>query len=152
MIRVAVGLKPNTDLAKDAGIACDLGISVDQWLKTSADHVFAIGDCAVVEGHFLPYVMPLMSEARALAKTLSGESTPVKYGVMPIAVKTPSQPLCVLPAKPSDNSHTEVIDTEDGHLIKTLGSDGQLLGFVLMGKAALKERMALTKEAPDLLN
>ena len=152
LVLSAVGLRPNTGLAKEAGIECGLGISVNQLLKTSADHVYAIGDCAVVEGHFLPYVMPLMSEARALAKTLSGESTLVKYGVMPIAVKTPSQPLCILPAQRTEGTRTEVVDTEDGHVIKTLGSDGELLGFVLMGKAALKERMALSKEVPDLLS
>lgn len=151
LVLSAVGLKPNTELASDAGIECGLGITVDKLLKTSAKHVYAIGDCAVVEGHFLPYVMPLMSEARALAKTLSGEATSVKYGVMPIAVKTPSQPLCILPAQHAEGSHTEVIDTEDGHVIKTLSSDDELLGFVLMGKAALKERMALSKQVPDLL-
>ncbi len=54
--------------------------------------------CAEVNGLLLPYVMPIMQQARALAKTLNGETTAVHYPAMPVAVKTPAAPLTVLPA------------------------------------------------------
>jgi len=58
----AVGLRPRLDLAKNAGLATAAGIQVNRHLETSADHVYAIGDCAEVEGLILPYVMPIMQE------------------------------------------------------------------------------------------
>ncbi|MDH5408275.1 MAG: FAD-dependent oxidoreductase, partial [Gammaproteobacteria bacterium] len=84
----AIGLRPETTLAQEAGLKIDRGIIVDRFLKTSADDVYALGDCAEVDGLVLPYVMPLMQSARALAKTLSGEATEVTYPAMPVGVKT----------------------------------------------------------------
>ena len=51
---------------------CRSGPVVDRRLSCSAEHVHAVGDCAEVEGLTLPYVMPIMQQARALAATLAG--------------------------------------------------------------------------------
>jgi len=93
----AVGLRPRLDLAKAAGIATDIGITVNRQLETSAKHVFAIGDCAEVDGLVLPYVMPIMQAARALAPTLLGQETALSYPAMPVMVKTPALPTIVSP-------------------------------------------------------
>ena len=72
-------------------------VVVDRHLKTSRANIYALGDCAEVDGLNLLYVMPLMSCARALAQTLAGNLTAVSYGAMPITVKTPVYPLVVSP-------------------------------------------------------
>ena len=54
----AVGVRPNTTLAKEAGIEVGRGIKVNRRLETSAPNVYAFGDCAEVEGHVLVYVAP----------------------------------------------------------------------------------------------
>ena len=61
----AIGLRPRIDLAAAAGIRVNRGIEVDRLLKTSHANIFALGDCAEVEGLSLLYVMPLMSCARS---------------------------------------------------------------------------------------
>ncbi|RYZ86996.1 MAG: FAD-dependent oxidoreductase, partial [Moraxellaceae bacterium] len=94
----AIGLRPNLELAEAANIQTSRGISVDTLLQTNQPDIYALGDCAEVDGHLLPYVMPLMQQARALAKTLTGTPTAVHYPAMPVAVKTPAAPLTVLPA------------------------------------------------------
>ncbi|HEY9119956.1 MAG TPA: FAD-dependent oxidoreductase, partial [Marinobacter sp.] len=76
----AVGLRPRTELAAAAGLEINRGIVVNRTLATSAPDIYALGDCAEVDGHVLLYVLPLMACARALAKTLVGEPTEVKYG------------------------------------------------------------------------
>src|SRR5690606_4785868 len=73
LVLSAVGLRPRTALAGAAGLATGRGIRVDRQLRTSAAHVYALGDCAEVDGLNLLYVMPLMAGARALARTLAGE-------------------------------------------------------------------------------
>ncbi|HSD60177.1 MAG TPA: FAD-dependent oxidoreductase, partial [Burkholderiales bacterium] len=95
----AVGLAPRTGLAQAAGIAVRRGIVANRCLATSAADVYALGDCAEVEGLWLPYVMPIMNAARALAKTLAGSPTPVSYPAMPVVVKTPALPTVVAPPR-----------------------------------------------------
>lgn len=85
----AIGLRPRIDLAAAAGVQVNRGVVVDRQLKTSHANIYALGDCAEVDGLNLLYVMPLMSCARALAQTLAGNPTAVNYGPMPITVKTP---------------------------------------------------------------
>src|SRR5690606_2855072 len=65
----AIGLRPRTQLAQAAGLAVNRGVVVDRQLRASAPDVYALGDCAEVAGQVLPFVMPLMNAARALAKT-----------------------------------------------------------------------------------
>ena len=74
----AVGLRPRTELAFAAGLAVNRGIVVDRSLRTSHANIYALGDCAEVDGLNLLYVMPLMACARALAQTLwNGPEGPV---------------------------------------------------------------------------
>lgn len=147
----AIGLRPNLELAEAANIQTSRGISVDTLLQTNQPDIYALGDCAEVDGHLLPYVMPLMQQARALAKTLTGTPTAVHYPAMPVAVKTPAAPLTVLPA-PVDSAVTWDTETfDDGMIAKATDDTGTLRGFVLLGATAAKQRMALTKLVPDLL-
>lgn len=96
----AIGLRPRTDTAAAAGLQTNRGVCVDRQLRTSHANIFALGDCAEVDGINLLYVMPLMSCARATAQTTAGKPTTVAYGPMPITVKTPACPLVVSPPPP----------------------------------------------------
>jgi len=93
----AIGLRADNTLAQAAGLQLNRGIVVDRLLKTSCDGIYALGDCAEVEGQVLPFVMPIMHQARALAATLTGEATQVTYPAMPVLVKTTSYPVVVSP-------------------------------------------------------
>lgn len=145
----AVGLRPRTQLAKDAGITVNRGIVTDRELRSSAAHVFALGDCAEVNGYVLPYVLPLMAAARALARTLAGTPTPVSYGVMPVTVKTPACPVVVCPAPLGSQGAWQV--EANGQNVKALfvADDGKPLGFALTGDA-VNEKTALAKQMPVL--
>ena len=150
VVLAAIGLRPRIGIAKDAGLKTNRGILTDQSLRTSADNVYALGDCAEVQGHVLPYVLPLMASARALAKTLAGEPTPVSYGVMPVTIKTPACPVvvCPVPEELEGDWDTE----EEGNTVKALfrDRDGNLRGYALTGDA-VKEKMKLNKELPALM-
>ncbi|EPG39599.1 rubredoxin reductase RubB [Acinetobacter colistiniresistens] len=147
----AIGLQPNIALAKAADIQTSRGIITNTLLETNQTDVYAVGDCAEVNGTLLPYVMPIMQQARALAKTLSGQSTAVHYPAMPVAVKTPAAPLTVLPAPLNVDVNWETEEFEDGMLAKAADGEGTLRGFVLLGATAAKQRLSLTKLVPDLI-
>ena len=146
----AVGLRPRIDLAAAAGLAVNRGVMVDRQLRTSHANIYALGDCAEVDGLNLLYVMPLMACARALAQTLAGQPTAVRYGAMPVTVKTPVCPLVVSP--PPRGLQGEWTVEGSGSDIKALCRDasGALLGYALTG-TAVQEKLALNKLLPALL-
>ena len=146
----AVGLKPRLDLAKTSGIATGVGIQVNRELETNVPHVYALGDCAEVEGLVLPYVMPIMQAARALAVTLTGQRTALTYPAMPVMVKTPALPTIVSPPAKGATGQWKNNIVEGGLEARFESADGKLLGFVLMGTATT-QRGALTKELPAIL-
>ena len=177
IVLIAIGLVANTDLAASANIAIassqhinptithlprtvQQGIKVDAYLATSAKHIYAIGDCANVMGSYMPYVMPLMNQAKALAKTLADPNmapTKVAYPAMPVAIKTPSLPLVVLPVSgqySDDQLYWQTTPTTDGMVMTAHPKDdsNSILGFVLAGKEAAKQRLTLTKQVADWLS
>ncbi|MGV0981695.1 MAG: FAD-dependent oxidoreductase [Polynucleobacter sp.] len=146
----AVGLKPRLDLAKAAGITTGTGITVNRQLETSAKNIFAIGDCAEIDGLVLPYVMPIMQAARALAPNLLGQAATLSYPAMPVMVKTPSLPTIVSPPAKGAIGDWKINSMEGGLEARFESSDGKLLGFALLGSATA-QRGALTKELPPIL-
>ncbi|MCC6302444.1 MAG: FAD-dependent oxidoreductase [Gammaproteobacteria bacterium] len=150
LILSAIGLRPETGLAESAGLAVRRGIVVDRFLRASAADVYALGDCAEVEGLVLPFVMPIMHGARALARTLSGEPAPVVYPAMPVQVKTPSCPVVVSPPPAAAAGEWQEEAVEDGVRARFLTPDGALLGFALVG-AAVAERQGLAAQLPPVL-
>ncbi len=146
----AVGLRPRLDLAKATGLATGAGIQVNRQLETSIKNIYSLGDCAEVEGLVLPYVMPIMQAARALAPTLLGQDTPLNYPAMPVMVKTPALPTIVSPPAKDAIGAWKINPLEGGLEARFESIDGRLQGFVLMGSATA-QRGALTKELPAIL-
>ena len=140
----AIGLSSRTQLAAKAGLAVNRGIVVDRYLQTSVKDIYALGDCAEVKGAVLPFVMPLMIGARALAKTLAGTKTAVEYPAMPVALKTPAYPVSVLPPAPGIEGEWQIEQTADAIKAVYVDSDGQLRGFALSG-TAVKQAPVLAK-------
>lgn len=146
----AIGLQPNVALARAAGLETGAGIRTDRLLRTSEPDIYALGDCAEVDGLVLPYVIPITHGARALAKTLLGEPTEVLYPAMPVVVKTPACPAVVCPP-PAPGGDWSVSADADGVKALHRGPDGESTdGFVLFG-AHVKERMALAAQLPGPL-
>ena len=146
----AVGLRPRLDLAKSIGIKTGIGIQVNRELETSTKNIYSLGDCAEVEGLVLPYVMPIMQAARALASTLIGQPTTLSYPAMPVMVKTPALSTIVSPPAKGTEGQWKTTCIEDGIEARFESADGNLLGFALMGSATT-QRAALTKELPPIL-
>jgi rubredoxin-NAD+ reductase len=130
----AIGVRANTQLAADAGLTINRGICTDAFCRTSDPDIYALGDCAEVDGQLLYYVAPLMTCARSLAKTLAGQPSAVRYNVMPVAIKTTLHPVLVVPA-PRDCEGEWQIDahSEAGFAGYFVATDGTVKGFALTG-------------------
>jgi rubredoxin-NAD+ reductase len=142
----AIGLRADTALASAAGLTCVRGIVVDTYLQTSAPHVYALGDCAEYASagaRTLPYVMPIMTAARALAATLTGNPTAVVFPLMPVSVKTPALPIVVAAAHPALAGQWQVAGDGIGTW-RYIDPAGVQRGFVATGKHTAR-RMELAK-------
>jgi 3-phenylpropionate/trans-cinnamate dioxygenase ferredoxin reductase subunit len=79
LVLVCVGVIPNAELARDAGLAVDNGIVVDEYLATGADEIAAIGDCANFPTRFaagrvrLESVQNGVDQAREVAARIAGK-------------------------------------------------------------------------------
>ncbi|MGQ5523176.1 FAD-dependent oxidoreductase [Chitinimonas sp. PSY-7] len=146
----AIGLQPRTALAANAGLVVGRGIQVNRFLQSSDPHIYALGDCAEVDGQVLPYVLPIMQAARALAASLAGKPTAVVYPAMPVVVKTPICPTVISPPAHGAAGAWQVEAIEGG--LRALFKDpaDNLLGFALLG-AATADRQALVPHLPPVL-
>ncbi|WP_438448322.1 nitrite reductase large subunit NirB [Gorillibacterium sp. sgz5001074] len=74
-IVMAAGIKPNTALAAASGIQVNRGIVVDDYMRTSAPGIYAVGECNEHRGICYGLVAPLFEQAAVLAKHLCGAET-----------------------------------------------------------------------------
>jgi rubredoxin-NAD+ reductase len=144
----AIGLRADTTLAQQAQLKCERGVVVDMRLQTSAAHVYALGDCAqydAADRRTLPYVMPIMQAAKALAATLAGNPTLVAFPLMPVSIKTPACPIVIASASPLVVGQWTADGDGDGAGVwRFIDSAGVQRGFVLTGKQTSR-RMELSK-------
>lgn len=132
---VAVGIKPNTELAAAAGIAVNRGILVDDRLSTNLADVFAIGECVEHRGISYGLVEPANEQARVLAERLAGRDA--SYGGSVNAANLKVSGIHVFSAGDFlGAAGTESIVLCDPGLDsyrKLVMADGRLVGVVLYG-------------------
>lgn len=74
LLVMAVGIRPNTALAKASGLAVGRGIHVDDQMVTSDPDILAVGECVEHQGAVFGLVAPLYDQAKVVARTLLGEA------------------------------------------------------------------------------
>ncbi|WP_228445589.1 FAD-dependent oxidoreductase [Thalassotalea sp. HSM 43] len=148
----AIGVRPNLGLATTTGLEVNRGIKTDRHMQTSVADIYAVGDCAEVEGHVLFYIAPLMAQVKALAATLTGTPTKVHYPAMPVAIKTTLFPVVVNPPQAgADGQWHDKINSNTGVQSHFVDAQGQLLGFALTGDQ-VSQRAELETQCPALLS
>lgn len=154
LVLSAIGLTPETTLAKAAGLTVNRGIVVNRRLHSNLGNsdapIYALGDCMEVGDLNLPFILPIMAQARALAKTLTGTPTDLVYSAMPVAVKTPACPTIVCPPPQGSIGAWQEEVGAAGVRALFVGADGKLLGFALLGNATM-ERQTLAALMPAWL-
>jgi nitrite reductase (NADH) large subunit len=131
----AAGIRPNSALARDAGIPVNRGIVVDDCLQTGAGDIFALGECAEHRGTCYGLVEPAYEQARVLAQHLAGGAATYQGSVVATNLKVSG--VSVFSAGDfmgADGSETVVLsDVRHGTYKKLVISGGRLTGAVLIG-------------------
>jgi nitrite reductase (NADH) large subunit len=134
----AAGIRPNIALARDAGIAVNRGVVVDDHLQTGAPDIFALGECAEHRGICYGLVEPAYEQARVLAGHLAG--APSAYRGSVVATNLKVSGVAVFSAGDfmgAEGSEAIVLsDVRHGTYKKLVISNGRLTGAVLVGDTA----------------
>lgn len=127
----ATGLGPSTNLLEKDDIS-QRGIKTDQFAATRHQDIYAIGDCADIAGLTLRYIGPIRIVAEALAKTLTGEKTPVVYPALPATVKTPTYPIVICKKPIMESDWKTIQDNDEGIIVHQIDPSSQeIIGYVL---------------------
>lgn len=137
LVLSAIGIQPQLTLAKSAGIETRAGIVVNEYLETNLAHIYALGDCAEVQGTCHQYIHPAQLSAKALAKTLTGEKTAVVFALMRVKVKTPAYPI-IFAGQIAPHSEAWVIHEDALGMEAILEEEGSYRGLILTGEHCKK--------------
>jgi nitrite reductase (NADH) large subunit len=74
LVVLAIGIRPNIDLARAAGLEVNRGIVVDDAMRTDDHDIFAVGECVEHRGQVFGLVAPLWNQAKACAARLAGDA------------------------------------------------------------------------------
>ncbi len=73
LVVLAIGIRPNIDLAKAAGLEINRGVVVDDAMLTSDPRIHAVGECVEHRGRTYGLVAPLYDMARVCADHLASD-------------------------------------------------------------------------------
>lgn len=131
----AAGIRPNTALAREAGIPVNRGIVVNDQMVTGSDDIFALGECAEHRGTCYGLVEPAYEQAKVLAQHLAGSSAAYTGSVLATNLKVSGVSVfSVGDFMAADGSETLLLnDAKRGIYKKLVIVNGMLTGAVLVG-------------------
>jgi nitrite reductase (NADH) large subunit len=135
LVVVAVGIRPQVQLARDAGLAVRRGIVVDDTLTTSHPRVLAVGECAEHRGVVHGIVAPIHEQAAVAAATVRGAGATYAGSVPTAKLKVMGVDLVTAgDAEGASGTHAVVVHDEPaGTYRKLVVRDGRAAGAVLLG-------------------
>ncbi|MDB5556607.1 MAG: nirB [Rhizobium sp.] len=139
LVVMAVGIRPNAGLAKEAGVACNRGIVVDAGMQTSDGSILALGECAEVGGQVYGLVAPLYEMARVAASHLAGDrSAAFVHADTPTKLKVTGINLFSLGDFADGDDRQEIVlrDAAGGTYKRLVLKDNRIIGTVLYGETA----------------
>ncbi|WP_312227711.1 NADH:flavorubredoxin reductase NorW [Pseudescherichia sp.] len=143
----ATGLRAETALAQRAGAATHRGVKVDSYLQTTQPDIYALGDCAEINGNVLPFLQPIQLSAIYLAKNLLGGRVPLKLPAMLVKVKTPELPLQLAGESGRRDLRWQMETSAAGMVAQGFDESDQLSAFVV-SEDCMKEAFTLLKQLP----
>ncbi|MFS0636599.1 nitrite reductase large subunit NirB [Mesobacillus foraminis] len=136
LVVMAVGIKPNVELAKTSGIPVNRGIVVDDYMRTGISNVYAVGECAEHRGIVYGLVAPLYEQGKALAADLCGKAAkPYEGSVLSTQLKVSGVEVFSAGDFMEDETKKsiKVFDEQEGVYKKIVLRGNQIVGAVLFG-------------------
>ncbi|WP_127537713.1 nitrite reductase large subunit NirB [Paenibacillus illinoisensis] len=133
---MAVGIKPNTIVARESGMEVNRGIIVDDYMQTSLEGVYSVGECTEHRGVCYGLVAPLFEQGMILAKHICGvETAPYEGSVVSTKLKISGVDVFSTGEFLDSPDHTVISHKDDWKRTykKILLRDNIMVGAVLFG-------------------
>lgn len=154
---MAIGTRPNIELAQSAGLTCKRGVVVNAYLETSTPDIFAIGEIAEHNGMLFGITAAAEQQAAIVASYLHGDIAHYYEGSLPMnLLKVHGIQLCsvgITDAPKGDASFEEVIfiDRSKRYYKKCIVHQDKLVGAILIGdKTEFLEFKSLIENKTEL--
>jgi nitrite reductase (NADH) large subunit len=140
LVVLAIGIRPNIDLARAAELEVNRGVVVTDDMRTSDPDIFAVGECVEHRGQVFGLVAPLWDQAKICASQLAGDETAAfSSSALSTSLKITGVDVfsagALMAADESDDEIT-LRDDNRGLYKKIVLRDGRLVGAVLYGDVA----------------
>ncbi len=137
---IAIGTVPNIDLARDAGLVCNRGVVVNDYLQTSDPDIFAAGEVAQWNGQMWGITLAAEQQAETAARFIAGDISQPYRGSLSISLlKMEGLHLCsmglteVPPNAGSDYEEIIFIDKSKRYYKKCIVRGDKLVGAIMIG-------------------
>jgi ferredoxin-nitrate reductase len=162
---IAIGTVPNIEMIKEAGLACERGVVVDEYLRTSENNIYAIGEIAQFKGSLYGITAAAEQQAEVVARYLNGDiSNPYSGSLLMNILKMHSLELCSLGLAeiPNEDPRYEeiiFIDKAKRYYKKCIVYNDKLVGAILIGDKSeflefrnlIEQKMELSEKRLQLL-
>ncbi|HKQ44841.1 MAG TPA: nitrite reductase large subunit NirB [Rhizomicrobium sp.] len=155
LVVLAIGIRPNIDLAKAADLEVNRGIVVSDDMRTSDPDIFAVGECVEHRGAVFGLVAPIWDQAKVCASRLAGEDHAL-FTSKALATSLKITGVDVfsagaLMAEGDSDDEITLRDDNRGLYKKIVVRDGKLVGAVLYGDVADGQwYLSLMREKTDI--
>ncbi|MET0534053.1 MAG: FAD-dependent oxidoreductase [Steroidobacter sp.] len=133
---IATGIRPTVDLARAAGLAIDRGIRVDDWMRTSDEHVYAVGECAEHRGNIYGLVAPGFEQAEVAAGNICEHWTRYPGSIAATRLKVVGLPVFSIGVATLENMPTGArlrIHESSQRYTRLVTQHGRLIGALQIG-------------------
>jgi nitrite reductase (NADH) large subunit len=146
MVVFSTGVRPNAELAREAGLQVDCGVLVQDDLSCSIPDIYAIGECTQHRGRTFGLVAPLWEQARCLAERLTSDESQTIYegSRESTKLKVMGIELAVMGDKEQLTEDDEVVvysEPSRGIYKKLIVRDGKLAGAIVLGDNSMTPRL-----------
>jgi len=153
MVVVAAGVRPNVSLAKEAGLAADRGVLVDDGLRTNRPGIFAAGDNTQHRDRIYGIIPAAFDQARAAAYSILGQDKPYQGTVPSNTLKVAGlyvTSVGLVNPEAGGAEELRAVHQEAGVYKKIVMQKGRLAGAIWMGtkKGATEISRAVSRNIP----
>jgi nitrite reductase (NADH) large subunit len=137
LLLISAGVRANIGLAKQAGLACDRGILVNERMQTSVPNIYAVGDCAEFDGRVWGIIPAALAQGRVAGMQIAGAADVLYEDIVPsTTLQVSGIDLTSLgEVNPEGEGFQEYryLDETRGVYKKVVVREGRVVGAILLG-------------------
>ncbi len=134
LVIISAGVRPNLEIAKVLGLDINMGLKVDDKMRTNRPNIFAAGDVAEVNGSLYGIWPAAMDQGRIAGLNMAGENTPYEGTTMANTLKVVEIDLASAGNIDVDNEFESHIVSEENLYKKVVFDNERIIGCIMLGQ------------------